>query len=83
MPQEYPIAAPICLCEPPIIHPNIDLNGKVCMNILGLGWNPVLTINIVILGLINLFADPNPFDPKNIEAAELMRDNKDFFREKI
>jgi len=39
-------------------------------------WRPVLGVNAVILGLIFLFIEPNPMDPLNHEAAEMMRDKK-------
>ncbi|RLN89328.1 hypothetical protein BBJ28_00021964 [Nothophytophthora sp. Chile5] len=50
---------------PPIYHPNIDLEGNVCLNILREDWKPVLDINAVIYGLIYLFYEPNPDDPLN------------------
>lgn len=53
------------------------------MNILRADWKPVLGINAVILGLIFLFIEPNPNDPLNKEAAELMRNNESMFREKV
>ena len=73
--DNYPFAAPKCLCKTPIYHPNIDLEGHVCLNILREDWKPVLGINSVILGLIFLFIEPNPNDPLNHEAAKFMRDN--------
>ena len=65
----YPHDAPKCLCNTKIYHPNIDLQGHVCLNILRSDWRPVLGINAVILGLIFLFIEPNPNDPLNEEAA--------------
>jgi ubiquitin-conjugating enzyme E2 M len=59
------------------------LQGNVCLNILRADWKPVLGINTVILGLIFLFIEPNPNDPLNKEAAELMRANEAAFREKV
>ena len=72
----YPHDPPKCLCITPIYHPNIDLQGHVCLNILRDDWRPVLGINAVILGLIFLFIEPNPNDPLNKEAAEIMRKNE-------
>jgi ubiquitin-conjugating enzyme E2 M len=69
----YPHEPPKCHCDTMIYHPNIDLQGNVCLNILRADWKPVLGINAVILGLIFLFIEPNPNDPLNKEAAELMR----------
>ena len=36
-------------------HPNIDLEGNVCLNILREDWKPVLTINSIVYGLQYLF----------------------------
>ena len=42
-------------CETKIYHPNIDLEGNVCLNILREDWKPVLTINSIVYGLQYLF----------------------------
>mmetsp|Transcript_32123 Transcript_32123/g.96260 ORF Transcript_32123/g.96260 Transcript_32123/m.96260 type:complete len:223 (-) Transcript_32123:645-1313(-) len=73
IPDHYPHSPPKVHCETKIYHPNINLEGKVCLNILREDWKPVLDINAVIYGLIYLFYEPNPDDPLNHEAAELFR----------
>ena len=73
IPAHYPHSPPKVECNTRIYHPNIDLQGKVCLNILREDWKPVLDINSVIYGLIYLFYEPNPDDPLNHEAAELFR----------
>lgn len=73
IPDHYPHSPPKIHCETKIYHPNINLEGKVCLNILREDWKPVLDINAVIYGLIFLFYEPNPDDPLNHEAAELFR----------
>jgi len=81
IPDHYPHAPPKIHCDTKIYHPNINLEGKVCLNILREDWKPVLDINAVIYGLIFLFYEPNPDDPLNHEAAELFRkDVKHFER---
>ncbi len=81
--RNYPHEAPKCHCDTTIYHPNIDLSGNVCLNILRADWKPVLGINAVILGLIFLFIEPNPNDPLNHEASELMRSNVGGFNDKV
>jgi ubiquitin-protein ligase len=49
--QNFPHDPPKVLCTQKIYHPNIDLNGKVCLNILREDWKPVLNLNAVIVGL--------------------------------
>mmetsp|Transcript_9002 Transcript_9002/g.21926 ORF Transcript_9002/g.21926 Transcript_9002/m.21926 type:complete len:219 (+) Transcript_9002:158-814(+) len=73
VPPHYPHSPPKVECKTNIYHPNIDLQGKVCLNILREDWRPVLDINSVIYGLIYLFYEPNPDDPLNHEAADLFR----------
>ena len=48
-----------------IYHPNIDLSGKICLNILREDWKPVLNLNSIMIGLQFLFLEPNPDDPLN------------------
>jgi hypothetical protein len=38
-----------------VYHPNIDLEGNVCLNILREDWNPVLSVNSILYGLQYLF----------------------------
>eukprot|EP00897_Mesotaenium_endlicherianum_P004836 jgi/Mesen1/4380/ME000222S03507 len=75
IPQVYPHEAPKVKCKTKVYHPNIDLDGNVCLNILREDWKPVLSVNSIIYGLQYLFLDPNPDDPLNHEAAEVLRDN--------
>lgn len=48
-----------------IYHPNIDLEGNVCLNILREDWKPVLSLQSIVVGLQFLFLEPNPDDPLN------------------
>lgn len=69
--------APVLFSQ--IYHPNIDLEGNVCLNILREDWKPVLNLNSVMVGLQYLFLEPNPGDPLNKDAAdELRRDRSQF-----
>jgi ubiquitin-conjugating enzyme E2 M len=72
-PAEYPHTPPKVTCKTRILHPNIDWEGNVCLNILREEWKPILDVNAIIYGLLHLFAEPNPDDPLNKEAAELFR----------
>jgi ubiquitin-conjugating enzyme E2 M len=52
---DYPHKPPKVLCKTKVYHPNIDLEGNVCLNILREEWKPVLNINTIIYGLNHLF----------------------------
>ncbi|KAG7272705.1 hypothetical protein CRUP_029644 [Coryphaenoides rupestris] len=60
-------------CETMVYHPNIDLEGNVCLNILREDWKPVLTINSIIYGLQYLF----------LEAAEVLQTNRRLFEQNV
>ena len=49
--QGFPHEAPKVKCTQKIYHPNIDLEGNVCLNILREDWKPVLNLQAVIVGL--------------------------------
>lgn len=49
--QNFPHDPPKVKCTQKIYHPNIDLEGNVCLNILREDWKPVLDLNAVIIGL--------------------------------
>ncbi|KAJ3477151.1 hypothetical protein NLI96_g10669 [Meripilus lineatus] len=75
----YPHEPPKVKCIPKIYHPNVDLEGNVCLNILREDWKPVLNLNSVMVGLQYLFLEPNADDPLNKEAAEELRKNREQF----
>jgi len=83
IPNTYPYEPPKVHCETLVYHPNIDLEGHVCLNILRQDWMPVLSLGSVIFGLMTLFLEPNPEDPLNKEAATLMLENRKSFEQNV
>jgi len=79
----YPHEPPKVKCETQVYHPNIDLEGNVCLNILREDWKPVLTISSIIYGLQFLFLEPNPEDPLNKEAADVLQSNRRLFESNV
>ena len=56
VPDEYPFKPPKVHCDTLIYHPNIDLEGHVCLNILRQEWSPALNLGSVIFGILFLFS---------------------------
>ncbi|KAL2218366.1 NEDD8-conjugating enzyme Ubc12 [Thermoascus aurantiacus ATCC 26904] len=81
--QNFPHDPPKVKCLQKIYHPNIDLEGNVCLNILREDWKPVLNLNAVIVGLQFLFLEPNASDPLNNEAADDLRTNREGFKRNV
>merc|ERR1712113_380032 len=83
VPPTYPHDPPKVKCKTICYHPNIDLDGNVCLNILREDWKPVLSVSAIIMGLQHLFLYPNHEDPLNQEAAEVLRDNPRQFEQYV
>jgi len=81
--NDYPFKAPRAECQTLIYHPNIDWEGHVCLNILRDDWKPILTLSSVLFGLVTLFLEPNPDDPLNREASQLMIDKPHEFERNV
>lgn len=81
--QNFPIDPPKIKCVQKIYHPNIDLQGNVCLNILREDWLPVLSLNSVLLGLNFLFLEPNPNDPLNKDAANALVKHPQAFQRNV
>ena len=83
VPKSYPHDPPKVLCETTVFHPNIDMEGHVCLNILREDWKPVLTMQSILMGLHFILLEPNPDDPLNKEAAKMMVDNRAHFQQTV
>jgi ubiquitin-conjugating enzyme E2 N len=70
LPQDYPMSPPKILFVTPIYHPNIDKQGRVCLDILKNNWTPALQIRSVLLSLQALLAEPDPNDFLDVKTAD-------------
>lgn len=82
-PETYPYEPPKVKCLTEIYHPNIDVEGNVCLNILRQDWRPVLSINSILYGLHFLLTEPNADDPLNEVAANELRYDPEGFAENV
>ncbi|KAL8278843.1 hypothetical protein RQP46_008714 [Phenoliferia psychrophenolica] len=81
--SNYPHDPPKVKCIQKIYHPNLDLDGNVCLNILREDWKPVLNLNAVMVGLQYLFLEPNADDPLNKDAAKDLRETRQAFAQHV
>lgn len=81
-PDEYPFKSPKLFCKTKVFHPNIDIEGHVCLKVLREGWMPSYDLNSVLVSLLCCFEYPNSEDALNTEAGDLLEQNYDAFVKK-
>lgn len=58
-PSNYPFAPPAVVFRTPIYHPNVDMAGRICLDILKDKWSAVLNVSSVLLSVQSLLGEPN------------------------
>ncbi|XP_015856500.1 ubiquitin-conjugating enzyme E2 T isoform X2 [Peromyscus maniculatus bairdii] len=80
LPDRYPFEPPQIRFLTPIYHPNIDSNGRICLDVLKLppkgAWRPSLNIATVLTSIQLLMAEPNPDDPLMADISSEFKYNK-------
>jgi ubiquitin-protein ligase len=63
----YPFEPPCLRFVTPVYHPNVDVAGRICLDLLRLPpkgtWRPVVTLSGLLTSLQLLLTQPNPDDP--------------------
>jgi len=95
-PADYPNMPPKMKFIADLWHPNIYKNGDVCISILhppgndewgyehaNERWNPVHTVESILLSVISMLSSPNDESPANLDAAKQWRENLPEFKKKV
>eukprot|EP01129_Flabellula_baltica_P012989 TRINITY_DN5966_c0_g1_i1.p1 TRINITY_DN5966_c0_g1~~TRINITY_DN5966_c0_g1_i1.p1 ORF type:complete len:229 (-),score=59.83 TRINITY_DN5966_c0_g1_i1:45-731(-) len=86
IPDTYPNVPPFMQFITKIYHPNIDEEGRICLDSLKTGkqgaWKPSLNIRALLLQLSSLIAEPNPDDPLVPEISKEFESMYEVFAEK-
>uniref|UniRef100_A0A1L8DTD9 Ubiquitin-conjugating enzyme E2 C n=1 Tax=Nyssomyia neivai TaxID=330878 RepID=A0A1L8DTD9_9DIPT len=69
--SSYPYSAPNVKFLTPCFHPNVDLSGIICLDILKDKWSALYDVRTILLSIQSLLGEPNTDSPLNVQASML------------
>ncbi|XP_037019198.2 ubiquitin/ISG15-conjugating enzyme E2 L6 isoform X2 [Artibeus jamaicensis] len=79
-PREYPLRPPTVIFTTPIYHPNVDLEGRVCLPIISnQHWNPRTKASRVLEDLNLLVNRLDLNEPMRLELAQQLKQTPELF----
>lgn len=79
-PKEYPSTAPTIKFLSKVYHPNINMQGDVCLAQLK-EWSPSTSVRSLMFSILSILQEPAPKDSLEVEIGKLYISNRDRFKE--
>ncbi|CAH9133283.1 unnamed protein product [Cuscuta epithymum] len=77
-PNEYPFKSPKVKFETACFHPNVDVYGNICLDILQDKWSSAYDVRTILLSIQSLLGEPNISSPLNTQAAALWGNQEEY-----
>lgn len=87
IPDNYPFFPPSIKFNTKVYHPNIDDEGRICLDLIKTPpkgrWRPTIGLEGLLVAIRMLLQTPNPDDPLMAEIAEEFQCNRKEFDRKV
>ncbi|OIW05601.1 hypothetical protein TanjilG_23387 [Lupinus angustifolius] len=77
-PNDYPFKSPKVKFETTCFHPNVDVHGNICLDILQDKWSSAYDVRTILLSIQSLLGEPNISSPLNPQAAQLWSNQEEY-----
>ncbi|KAL6567163.1 Ubiquitin-conjugating enzyme [Orobanche minor] len=77
-PTDYPFKPPKVKFDTVCFHPNMDVFGDICLDILTDKWSSAYDVRTILLAIQRLCEQPNTCSPLNPHAAELWENQEEY-----
>ncbi|ONK67514.1 uncharacterized protein A4U43_C05F830 [Asparagus officinalis] len=77
-PTDYPFKPPKVKFDTSCFHPNVDVFGNICLDILQDKWSSAYDVRTILLSIQSLLGEPNNDSPLNAQAAALWVNQEEF-----
>ncbi|KAL3580039.1 hypothetical protein D5086_017874 [Populus alba] len=64
--------------ETSCFHPNVDVYGNICLDILQDKWSSAYDVRTILLSIQSLLGEPNISSPLNTQAAQLWSNQEEY-----
>ncbi|KAK3205213.1 hypothetical protein Dsin_019259 [Dipteronia sinensis] len=77
-PNDYPFNPPTVKFETGCFHPNVDVCGNLCLDILKENWSSAYDVRTILLSIQSVLGEPNISSPLNSQAAQLWSNQEEY-----
>lgn len=81
--EQYPNKPPSVKFLSKMFHPNVYASGELCLDILQNRWSPTYDVASILTSIQSLLNDPNISSPANVEAANLYKDHRSQYIQRV